>query len=75
MAEPVSIGLPKTLRSIEAALQSARACNPLNIVIVCETEEGAVMFSCKEGDPLTRAETNYLLDRGKWMLLGGGCDV
>lgn len=75
MSEPIPLGIPKILRSVADALGAARNAGFLNIVIIGETDSGALMFSADMDGPLTRAETNYILDRGKKMVLDSNYDI
>lgn len=68
MDEPTLLRIPEEFRSVDDVLETAKKLNLDNVIVLSEKPNGNILFLVN-GD-MTMAQTNWLLDRFKAMILG-----
>lgn len=69
MSKPVLLRIPKKFQTVEAVLDTAAQLELPNILVLSEKEDGSIIFL---GTEMSLANTNWLLDRLKSILLEPG---
>lgn len=64
--EPKLLRVPRTFRSVEAVLETAKKLDLPNVLVLSEREDGSLVFLETE---MSLASANYLLDRMKAILI------
>lgn len=66
MDEPLLLRVPTKFRTVNDVLETARKMNLSNVLVLSECEDGSLVFLETE---MTFANTNWLLDRIKMLML------
>lgn len=67
MPEPQLLRIPRSFRSVEGVLETAKRLDLPNVLVLSEGEDGTITFLSTE---MSAAQANWLIDRAKVLLVG-----